>query len=66
MSACIVEMDNDVFVLSITRDITDRKKAEEEHQDLVNQLHQKNKMEAVGVMAGGGLRTTLIIIFLSF
>jgi len=53
MSASIVEMDDDVFVLSITRDITDRKKADEEHQELVDQLHQKNKMEAVGVMAGG-------------
>ncbi|MEE4252917.1 MAG: PAS domain S-box protein [Desulfuromusa sp.] len=34
-------------------DITDRKKAEEEHQKLEAQLRQKYKMEAVGVMAGG-------------
>lgn len=53
MSACLVEMDEKVLVLSITRDITDRKRADAEHQDLVDQLHQKNKMEAVGVMAGG-------------
>jgi PAS domain S-box-containing protein len=53
MSARIVEMNDEAFTLSITRDITDRKRADAEHQELVDQLHQKNKMEAVGIMAGG-------------
>jgi PAS domain S-box-containing protein len=37
----------------ILRDITDRKRAEEEKQSLVERLQRAEKMESLGVMAGG-------------
>lgn len=40
-------------VLGVYEDITDRKKAEEEHVKLLEQLQQSAKMEAVGRLAGG-------------
>ena len=40
-------------VLFSGEDVTDQRKAEQERQDLENQLRQKYKMEAVGIMAGG-------------
>ena len=40
-------------VLAFVRDITDRKRAEEEREKLQGQLNQAQKMESVGRLAGG-------------
>ncbi len=53
MSARLIEIDGEALILSMTRDITERKKAEQEKQKLEKQLRQKFKMEGIGVMAGG-------------
>lgn len=42
-----------IGVLGIGRDITERKRAEEEKVNLEGQLQQARKLEAIGVLAGG-------------
>ncbi len=42
-----------VSVLGVTRDITERKRAEEARVKLESQLRQAKKMEAIGTLAGG-------------
>ncbi|MFH1518783.1 MAG: PAS domain S-box protein, partial [Pseudomonadota bacterium] len=42
-----------IAMLSITRDITGRKREEEEKEKLQDQLNQAQKMESVGRLAGG-------------
>ena len=42
-----------IGVLGIARDITDRKKTEEEKAKLKTRLQQSQKMEAIGTLAGG-------------
>ena len=51
--ASIVELVGVLHILTVTRDITARKRAEEESAKLVTQLHQAQKMEAIGTLAGG-------------
>jgi PAS domain S-box-containing protein len=53
MSANLIHLHGEPHILSITRDITARKKAEEEKAKLEAQLRQVYKMEAIGTMAGG-------------
>ena len=53
MSARILQINNEPVILSITRDITNRKKAQEEKEKLQAQLNQAQKMESVGRLAGG-------------
>jgi two-component system, cell cycle sensor histidine kinase and response regulator CckA len=55
-----VEINNRLFeyhgtqmILSSARDITERKQAEEEREQLHSQLNQAQKMESVGRLAGG-------------
>jgi PAS domain S-box-containing protein len=46
MSARLFKLDEEDIILSITRDITEHKKMEQ-------QLHQANKLQALGTLAGG-------------
>ncbi len=53
MSAKFIELQGGLHILSITRDITDRKRAEAERKKLEAQLTQAQKMESIGRLAGG-------------
>ncbi len=53
MSCVLLELDGEPCVLSITRDINQLKRSEEEREKLANQLRQAQKMEAIGTLAGG-------------
>jgi PAS domain S-box-containing protein len=53
MSARILTIQGVRCILSITRDITERKRAEEERERLQAQLLQAQKMESIGRLAGG-------------
>jgi PAS domain S-box-containing protein len=53
MSACVLSLGGEPHILSITRDIHDRKLAERALQESHEQLSQAQKMEAVGRLAGG-------------
>jgi two-component system, cell cycle sensor histidine kinase and response regulator CckA len=53
MSLTTVEIEGRPTLLGIARDISDRKKAEEDRTALENQLRQAQKMEGIGRLAGG-------------
>ncbi len=53
MSAQRITLGRAQFLLSVTRDITDRKAAEAERDRLADQLQQARRLEAVGRLAGG-------------
>ncbi len=48
-----INFDNQTAVLCSCRDISERKKQEEEKKNLERQLFRASKMEAIGLMAGG-------------
>ena len=49
----LVEIDGQELFYSIERDLTEQKKTARQQAELEEQLRQKYKMEAVGLMAGG-------------
>ncbi|MBN1652260.1 MAG: response regulator [Deltaproteobacteria bacterium] len=53
ISARLVRYQGRRVILSIARDITERKRAEEEREKLQEQLQVSQKMEAIGSLAGG-------------
>jgi PAS domain S-box-containing protein len=53
MSARVLELGGVPHILSITRDIGDRKRMEEENRRLGERLQRAEKMEALGTLAGG-------------
>ncbi len=53
LSAEVIEMAGAQYILSLTHDITERKRGEEERKKLEEQLFQAQKMESVGRLAGG-------------
>ena len=53
MSARVMTLKGVPHILSITRDITERKRVEKEKEKLEAQLVQAQKMESIGTLAGG-------------
>ncbi len=53
ISAEVIEMAGQQYMLGLTHDITERKRGEEERKRLEEQLFQAQKMESVGRLAGG-------------
>jgi PAS domain S-box-containing protein len=52
-SCRVIDFDDNPAVLTIARDISERKEAEQEKSSLQSQLRQSQKMEAIGTLAGG-------------
>jgi hemerythrin-like metal-binding protein/PAS domain S-box-containing protein len=53
VSARVFTLRGESLVLSMTRDITDLRRAEAERDRLRSSLHQASKLEAIGQLAGG-------------
>ena len=53
ISARLIQINGKPYIQAIDRDITERRKAQEEKKKLELQLLQSQKMEAIGTLAGG-------------
>ncbi|MGA2404781.1 MAG: PAS domain S-box protein, partial [Syntrophobacteraceae bacterium] len=53
ISGEVIELAGQKYILGLTHDITERKRAKEEKEKLEAQLFQAQKMESVGRLAGG-------------
>ena len=53
ISTNVLSLHDGTFLLSVVRDITERKHAEEERQNMEKQLLHAQKLESLGVLAGG-------------
>jgi PAS domain S-box-containing protein len=53
MSAQVIQLQGEPYILSVTRDMTEWKRAEEDRGRLQDELRQAQKMEAIGRLAGG-------------
>ena len=53
LSCSSLEIDGEPYHLSITRDVTERRQAEEQQRQLQAQLRQAQKLESLGLLAGG-------------
>jgi PAS domain S-box-containing protein len=53
MSASVMRLNDETVVLSIARDITERKRIEEERARLEVQLRRAQRLETIGTLAGG-------------
>jgi len=53
MSASMIDLNGVPHILSLTRDITERKREEEERLRLQERLNRAEKIEALGTLAGG-------------
>jgi PAS domain S-box-containing protein len=53
LSARLIELGGEPHILAVIRDITERRRAQEERVALLEQLRQAQKLEAVGRLAGG-------------
>ena len=53
LSAQVIQLGGKPFLLAVTRDNTERKRAERERDSLQEELRHAQKMEAVGRLAGG-------------
>ncbi len=53
IAAATIELQGRKCTVGLFRDITERKRAEKERQELEAQLRQSQKMEAIGQLAGG-------------
>lgn len=48
-----LEVGSDSFIIAFVRDVTQRKLAEQEHRDLIEKYERAERMESLGVLAGG-------------
>jgi len=53
VNACLITMEQSPVILSVCRDISERKKAEEEKKKLEKQIVTAQKMECMGMLASG-------------